>query len=81
MKKLVVLLLIFSLLCTAVSATGAAASSDTELTDTLPPDTDLSDDVTKTFLNINIWMFSGALILFVICTVVVIIHKAKKAGT
>ena len=81
MKKLAVLFLIFILLCTAVQATGAAASTDTELTDTLPPDTDLSDDVTKTFLNINIWMFSFALILFIICTVGVIICKTKKSGT
>lgn len=80
MKNLIVLLLIFSLLYTAVSATGAVtgAEKETEITETLPADTDLSDDLTKTFLNINIWLFSGAFVLFILCTVGVVIYRIKK---
>ena len=80
MKNLIVLLLIFSLLYTAVSATGAVtgAEKETEITETLPADTDLSDDLTKTFLNINIWLFSGAFVLFILCTVGIVIYRIKK---
>ena len=83
MKKLIVLFLIFSLLYTAVSATGAVngTETETEITETAPTDTGGTDDLTETFLNINVWMFVIALALFLICTVIAIIYKKKKSET
>jgi hypothetical protein len=83
MKKLVVLFLIFILLCTAVQATGVVTGTDaeTEMTEAPPTDTGGTDDLTETFLNINIWMFVIALALFLICTVIAIIYKKKKSET
>ena len=79
MKKLAVILLLISLIFTTVFASGTA--TETEETDAPPTDTGETVDLTNTFLNINIWLFSAALILFIICTVGVIIYKTKKSGT
>ena len=79
MKKFAVILILFSLLCTTALASGAA--TETEVTDAPPTDTGEAVDLTNTFLNINIWLFSAALILFAVCTVGLIVYKTGKSGS
>lgn len=79
MKTAAAILLLFSVIFTAVSAAGTADTFATaEPTDALPEDTDLSEDLTKTFLNINIRLFTAALAVFIVCTVGLVIYRIKK---
>lgn len=80
MKTAAAILLLFSVIFTAVSAiTAADASATTEPNDAPPADTGGTDDLTETFLNINIWLFTAALAIFIICTVGIVIYRIKKS--
>ncbi len=80
MKKILAILLISAVLFNAASA-ATETVSETEITDALPTDTGGADDLTNTFLNINVWLFSAALILLAVCTVGLIIYRIKKRRT
>ena len=77
MKKLLSVILLLALIFTAASAADST-ETETERTETLPADTDGAEDLTRTFLNINIWLFSAAAALLVICTAGAVIFRIKK---
>lgn len=85
MKRLLCVFLILAVLSGAfvcrASDTVSGTETTEELTETEPPaEEDGEGDLTRTFLNVNIYMFSGAVVLFLICTVVYFVLKKKKKG-
>jgi hypothetical protein len=88
MKKAVFIILVFTLLfsvCVRASADTTDTGTDTvtettqELTETEPEkETDASEELARTFLNLNLYIFGGAAVLAVICTVIYVILKIKK---
>lgn len=78
MKKTVIFILLFSFVFATAAAASTASQTGTVQTDTLPADTDMSDELTNAFLNINVWLFTAGLILFIICSAVMILYKIKK---
>ena len=89
MKKYICILLVFAVLfCMSVNAvsgttetetvTGTEAETTEEITEEAPTEEDDSDNTARDFMNINIYMFAGGVVLFIICTVVYFIMRAKK---
>ena len=64
------------------TAAGTEETTEEEITDPEPEtEDDDGTETAQTFLNINIYMFAGGVILFIICTVIYLVMKAKKKMT
>lgn len=94
MKKYICIIICFIFVLCLSAHAGSTAEQTPGLTDTdtetvtteeitEDPPTEAADgeDIAHTFMNINIYMFAGGVVLVIICTVVHFILKAKRNKT
>lgn len=83
MKKYLCVILVFIIVfcASAHAVSGTETTDDTteEIIETVPDDTaDDGEDTARTFMNINIYMFAGSVILLIPCTVIYFVLRSKK---
>ena len=89
MKKfvfaLISLVLLLSVCVNAVTETAVETTADnvtettTELNEPEPEtEVDTAEKTARDFLNINLYLFAGAVVLLVVCTVIHLVLKSKK---
>jgi len=84
MKRLIsvitALLLIAAIPLRAADTSVSGETTSAEVTETAPEtEKDETLDLARTFLNINFILFGCAVVLFIVCTVVFFVIRAKKA--
>lgn len=93
MKRFVVIIICFAVLlsvCAGASnaETGGETTAETVTETTTEqnepePETevDTAEKTARDFLNINIYLFAGAVVLLIVCTVIHFILRARKHGS